>query len=1411
MKNKKTLIGLVIGLVCLVLCLVLVLTMCNSDGNSDPTQPDTTADATDTTGATVDTVSPTEQTTVPVEETTAPTVETQPAGNNKPGGGGYTPIQPTTPEATEPEETQPAVEVDAPGTENNAYYETANKLPGLFTTVKIPANSSVYYLLQTQGDFLIVEDKDAAVVLGEKTYKPENGVITVPLAGLESPVALQFANNAAQEKAFAVKIVGPVGSASNPEVLQDVAKIQVKLEQGNESGRFYTWTAEKTGLLLWGFDSVQPQSVGGKLTVTVGDETMSLANTDTDPLWAYVTAGDELTIQLAATADANGAYPAAEIAVSSVFVQREEIKVTQIPTSLQTKELAAGSLAYYNLSGVSNTTVTINDANVFVICNNITYGPDENGAVCIEITGESADLVIGNTDTVKKVFTLEIASADSGETTPTDPEETTAPTEPSVPEETTAPTEPSVPEETTAPTEPSVPEETTAPTEPVVQELMIGEKNNAVLGENSANAVFNWTAFLDGSLKLTMGMENYSGWYMQVNNLTTGQSAGPIDSDGFENALTVDVTTGDELQILVNTHEYGSENTPAGEVAFYASFVSGTGTQEDPYSVLGTDFSVPVAAGQTVYCSGRFNDMIAEVYGENITVQNDGKTVVSEWGYASMPITGGDFFNPPVLTLTNTGTDTVVNVVMSYPLGSSNNPEDMMIGGKNTATLEAKDEDGYYFRYVSYADGVLKIAMDPANQTEWSFCVQNSTQNYFGDLHYSDSDPYVTVETLEVKTGDEIIVQVNTYNSADMWDTPAGEVSFDTTFISGTGTQEDPYAILGMDADIAVPAGQTVYCSGRFNGMIANIFGENVTVENDGKTQAAEWGFAMMEITGGDMFNPAVFTLTNTGEDATYNIQFTYPIGSNENPEDLFVGEQISASIGAEDENGYYYQFQSSAEGKLTITMSAENLNGWFFTVENRTQNSFGDWHYSDDDPLVTSETISVAEGDTIVVQVNTYNPENMWEHLAGEVIFESSFVYGSGTQEDPYMIQGLNVDIPVSAGQTVYCSGRFSGMIANVYGEHVTVENDGKTQAAEWGFAMMEITGGDFFNPPVFTLTNTGEDATYNIQFTYPIGSNENPEDLFVGEQITASIGTEDENGYYYRFEAYVDGALTIAMSPDNATGWFFAVENRTQGSFGDWHYSDDDPLVTSETISVTEGDTIVVQINTYNPENMWEHIAGEVSFNTAFVAGSGTQEDPYQVQGLELDIAVEAGQTVYCTGRYSGMVLTLTGDNATVSCNGNTATSDNGTATCLISGGDMWTPPVFTLTNSGEATSYHLRFNYPLGTMDNPDTLATGQNTVTFTAGSSEYYFQWEAPAAGKLTITINDGNANGWQYCVNNMTSYQYGESHTSGDATPVMTETWTVSEGDEIQLRICTYDPNDPWEIPAGEVSFTVTFE
>ena len=168
--------------------------------------------------------------------------------------------------------------------------------------------------------------------------------------------------------------------------------------------------------------------------------------------------------------------------------------------------------------------------------------------------------------------------------------------------------------------------------------------------------------------------------------------------------------------------------------------------------------------------------------------------------------------------------------------------------------------------------------------------------------------------------------------------------------------------------------------------------------------------------------------------------------------------------------------------------------------------------------------------------------------------------------------------------------------------------------------------------------------------------------------------------------------------------------------------------------------------------------------------------------------------------------MIMTVTGEDFTVSYNGETMTPVNGVVTTAVKSANPRMPVVLAITGEG---TYTVNFTYPEGTMENPAQLVMGSNTATIEAGNSMgYYFTWTAPATGELTITMPEGN---WTYAINNMTTYVYGDTQWSDSDPVVNPATVEVNEGDVIQIMVNGYDPNNMWEIPAGDITFTAAFE
>ena len=126
--------------------------------------------------------------------------------------------------------------------------------------------------------------------------------------------------------------------------------------------------------------------------------------------------------------------------------------------------------------------------------------------------------------------------------------------------------------------------------------------------------------------------------------------------------------------------------------------------------------------------------------------------------------------------------------------------------------------------------------------------------------------------------------------------------------------------------------------------------------------------------------------------------------------------------------------------------------------------------------------------------------------------------------------------------------------------------------------------------------------------------------------------------------------------------------------------------------------------------------------------------------------------------------------------------------------------------------------------GTMDNPEEITLQVNPyggalgayveAPLAAGNEGHWYSLTAPADGIFMIGAGaydaDYNDVGWIYFVNNITKGSYGDNHYSDDAEPVWYEEVAVSEGDELQIFIATYNPENMWTNPEGTANVNVSF-
>lgn len=326
---------------------------------------------------------------------------------------------------------------------------------------------------------------------------------------------------------------------------------------------------------------------------------------------------------------------------------------------------------------------------------------------------------------------------------------------------------------------------------------------------------------------------------------------------------------------------------------------------------------------------------------------------------------------------------------------------------------------------------------------------------------------------------------------------------------------------------------------------------------------------------------------------------------------------------------------------------------------------------------------------------------------------------------------------------------------------------------------------------PNTFSLTNeTEEDHTYALVLSYPVGTMSNPAQLIIDENNVAVIEAGNNQGYYYTWTALADGVLSITMP--FGSDWSYVINNLTSYVYGETYTTvvaeGEEPVYTSE-VEVSAGDEIQLIVNTINPEDAWNNPGGTLEIYASFTYPAGSEQNPIILftENQTETVTVPAGETVWYQAYINGMELTI-----------------NDGEPKLITTANPRMPYVFSLTE-GE---YTLTIAYPAGSMQNPAKLVLGDNVANIKAGSEGYYYAWTAEEDGTLIITMKDEN---WFYVVNNMTTGAYGDTQWS-DSDPVVNPAEIeVKAGDEIQVSVNTYDPDDMWTTPEGTITFTAAFQ
>ncbi|MBQ1210459.1 MAG: redoxin domain-containing protein [Clostridia bacterium] len=188
---------------------------------------------------------------------------------------------------------------------------------------EVKAGATVYYnVYRVDGTTLEIADETATVTYEGKTYKPENGVVSLPVSieDVTLPALLAIANTGSADKTYHVTFSYPGGTASNPYELKP-GEVSVSLKKDNDQGTVYKFVATENGTLTFKVNSV---TASVKYDVSLYNlNTYAMRTLEEDgngtSVSVDVNKGNEVQVTVSALPNENNEYPAATVKATVSF------------------------------------------------------------------------------------------------------------------------------------------------------------------------------------------------------------------------------------------------------------------------------------------------------------------------------------------------------------------------------------------------------------------------------------------------------------------------------------------------------------------------------------------------------------------------------------------------------------------------------------------------------------------------------------------------------------------------------------------------------------------------------------------------------------------------------------------------------------------------------------------------------------------------------------------------------------------------------------------------------------------------------------------------------------------------------------------------------------------------------------
>ena len=691
---------------------------------------------------------------------------------------------------------------------------------------------------------------------------------------------------------------------------------------------------------------------------------------------------------------------------------------------------------------------------------------------------------------------------------------------------------------------------------------------------------------------------------------------------------------------------------------------SAPGTQGNP--IVLTEAENTLTNEGTVYYAAYHNGATLYITGSaGFTVLADGQELTPTDGVFSMGVHSDNPRMPVTFAIVGDG-EYSVNFV--YPAGHQMNPAQLILG-QNTASMEACATD-YYYNWTAIGDGELTVTVD--TESQWLYCLSNLTSGISGDIHWCDDDPLVRSETVKVSKGDVIQLTVNTYDPANMWQNPAGEVAVTASFV--WVVEEVPFTTEPVEAGTE----QTFKVYG-VNGTTLTIADENAYVIYGGTTFGPDETGVVTVPLGAD--DPAELVIGNSGtESRCYDVEFTWPVGTLRNPAPLNFRfpQNITTNLSQGDADGYYYVLEPSSIGTLTL----RRRSGADYTIT-LIRNGGEETAVPAESDTAKTVKMYVVPGDQILLHVQANAAED-GTYPATKVVTQVTFVQdyntytvtfdpNGGTLTGEATAQTVNGKLTALPADPIRADWRFLGWYdAAAGGNSVAagaVIKENTTLYARWEKIEYTVT----FNPNGGMVEGSETAVTtdykltelpvaimdgyiFNGWFDLPVGGNQITADQVYtdhttvyaqwisdgsspeGETITYQVTVLDGNGDPATGGIYVtwqnaDTVMTAAVGSDGtATAQLpangYTVMLTLTGSYKNCRYDTASAIATaahpSITVHIAEPISDTAKQTAYNSGNS-TLITKDVSIGSTYVLLSSSQSNYAVVDG-----------TAYCFFRF-------------------------------------------------------------------------------------------------------------------------------------------------------------------------------